>query len=136
MTQTLYFITQNGQPISMETWMDRGLAQDFADKHNRECQCGASYEVRSRISSDKASKVPAALIAFALLLSGCAARKPYAGPQWHGPWPKGIDCGVPTKFDDGSQWIFPCWPEKNEPRCVSGCDNASEATPIPVRMGL
>jgi len=32
-----------------------------------------------------------------------------------------IACGERAKLDDGSEWIFPCFPEKNIPRCVKGC---------------
>ena len=72
---------------------------------------------------DYADWVPlVALIVFLLFLAfGCGARKPYAGPKWQGPWPKGVACGERTKMDDGSEWIFPCFPEKNIPRCVKGC---------------
>jgi len=36
-------------------------------------------------------------------------------------FPQGAACGVPVEFDDGTTWIYPCWPEKPTPRCVKGC---------------
>src|SRR6266700_3579780 len=70
------------------------------------------------------------IVFLSLFLFGCATR-PYTGPKWQGPWPKGVACGERTKMDDGSEWIFPCWPEKNEPKCVSGCKCVSKMATNP-----
>src|SRR6266567_5484838 len=52
-------------------------------------------EEMKRERFDYADWVPlVALIVFLLFLAfGCGARKPYAGPKWQGPWPKGVACG-------------------------------------------
>ncbi len=56
MTQTLYFITQNGQPISMETWTDQGKADAHVEFLNSMREpSDPPYEVRSRVSSDNVS---------------------------------------------------------------------------------
>jgi hypothetical protein len=55
------------------------------------------------------------------------AGKPYADAA--PPMPKGSRCGEPVKFEiteaDGSKhvetWLYPCWPEKNAAKCLSGC---------------
>lgn len=72
-----------------------------------------------------------AIAVLMVLLGGCAASKPISPEKWIGSWPQGIDCGVPITIlitDGGNsgvtikqEWIFPCWPEKNIPRCIKGC---------------
>jgi hypothetical protein len=62
---------------------------------------------------------------FAALLCGC----PKNCPKQHGHWknvgdpgiPADAACGQRIKFANGETWIYPCWPQKNVPKCVEGC---------------
>jgi len=66
------------------------------------------------------------LLIAVFLLGGCAAHKPIANAPAR---PKDMPCGVPIPFTNSppgefakvSWWIFPCWPEKDIPKCVEGC---------------
>jgi hypothetical protein len=69
------------------------------------------------------------LLMVAILGSGCAANC----PKQHGHWKNVGDPGIPIyaacgqritfEFADGHKetWIYPCWPQKNVPKCVEGC---------------
>jgi hypothetical protein len=65
------------------------------------------------------------MIATLMMLCGC----PKNCPKQHGHWknvgdpgiPSDAACGQRIKFDNGETWIYPCWPQKNVPKCVEGC---------------
>ena len=106
MTQTLYFITQNGQPISMETWTDKEKAQAIADVKNES-------RIRKLVSD-----VCNAAAFFTLDYN--------RAKQSGGTLSYGLDSRVKPIIRATAEFVV-------HSRISS--DNASEATPIKVEMG-
>jgi hypothetical protein len=68
------------------------------------------------------------LLWMAYLLLGCSARTQHS--HWKNVGDPGIPsdaaCGQRITFEFADKrketWIYPCWPQKNVPKCVEGCE--------------